>query len=722
MKIDATFLRSKVARRIFGLFVLCALLPIGALAILSFRQVTNQLTEESQNRLRQATKAMGAAIFERLLFIEGQMKLMAPAVKERGPAIPFPLTGVGENLAERFAGMVLVTGAGRAVPVFGGIQDPPALTEADRSYLASDRSLLTARPGPGGRARIFMSRALDPEDPGRGILIAEINTTYLWDIGEESGSERITRFCVLDDSSKPLFCTTNFPAASLEQVARRITGSAVGQLEWSVGVTEYLARYSSIFLQPIFRVPKWTVILSESRDEALAAIGEFKKTFPLVVLLALWVVLLLSVSQIRRSLVPLEKLREGTGRIAKREFDTRVTVTSGDEFQELAESFNVMASRLGKQFQALSTAAEIDQAVLGALDAQKIVATLLTRMRDIVPCDWVCVTLVDSQVTTRARTFLRDGMPGGETGEEVAQLLPDEVRRLQEHPDSLVVAGEEFPRYLAPLARYGAFSALILPVFLKGKLSAMIALGYRGAPVHAEEDVVQARQLADQVAVALSNAGLIEELEKLHWGTLEALARTIDAKSHWTAGHSERVTDLALHIGWVMGLGQKEIDMLHRGGLLHDIGKLGISLDILDKAGKLTAEEFQIMRQHVRIGARILEPIAAYANVVPIVLQHHERFDGSGYPDGVAGEAISLGARIFAIADVYDALNSDRPYRSALPREWVIELIKQGSGRHFDPKVVDAFLKLMAMEDKGLVLEPFQPKKARPPVPASQDS
>jgi len=717
MKIDTTFLRSKVARRIFGLFVLCALLPIGALAILSFRQVTNQLTEDSQSRLRQAARAMGTAIFERLLLLESQMKLVAPAVKERGPAVQFHVTSVGENLAEPFAGMALVTGAGRAVPVFGSVQEPPALTEADRSYLASDRSLLTTRPGPDGRARIFMSRALDPEDPRRGILTAEINTTYLWDIGEESGSARITRFCVLDD-----FCTTNFPAAHLEKVARRITGSAVGQLEWSVGVTEYLARYSSIFLQPIFRVPKWTVILSESRDEALAAIGEFKKTFPLVVLLALWIVLLLSVSQIRRSLVPLEKLREGTGRIAKREFDARVTVTSGDEFQELAESFNFMASRLGKQFRALSTAAEIDQAVLGALDARKIVATLLTRMRDVVPCDWVCVTLVDSQVTTRARTFLRDGMPGGETGEEVAQLLPDEVRRLQEHPDSLVVAGEEFPRYLTPLARRGAFSALILPVFLKGKLSAMIALGYRGAPVHAEEDVVQARQLADQVAAALSNARLIEELEKLNLGTLQALARTIDAKSPWTAGHSERVTDFALRIGWVMGLGQKEIDLLHRGGLLHDIGKIGISPDILDKAGSLSGEELQIMRQHVRIGARILEPIAAYAEAIPIVLQHHERYDGNGYPDGVAGEAISLGARIFALADVYDALNSDRPYRSALPREQVIELIKQGSGRQFDPKVVDVFLKLIAVEDKGLASEPSRPKEARPPVPASQDS
>jgi putative nucleotidyltransferase with HDIG domain len=664
---------------------------------------------------------MATAIFERLLLIEGQMRLVAPAVKERGSVVALRTAGVREYVAEPFAGIVLVTGAGRAVPILGNVQEPPALTEADRSYLASGRSLLTARPGPGGGARIFMSRALDPEDLRRGTLIAEINTAYLWDVDAEAGSGRTTRFCVLDDSGKPLFCTANIPAAYLEQVARRISGSAVGELAWSDGGAEYLARYSSIFLQPVFRLPKWTVVLSESRDEALAPVERFRNTFLLVILLALWIVLFLSVSQIRRSLVPLERLKEGTGRIAKREFDARVMVTSGDEFEELAESFNAMAGRLAKQFQALSTAAEIDQAILGALDAQKIVDTLLTRMRDIVPCDWVCVALVDGQITSRVRIFMKGGMPSGETMEEVVQLPPEEVRRLQEHPYSLAVASEGLPSYLAPLARRGA-SAIILPVFLKGKLSAIIALGYRGAPVHVEEDVVRARQLADQVAVALSNAGLIEELERLHWGTLQALARAIDAKSPWTAGHSERVTDLALHIGWVMGLSQKDIDVLHRGGLLHDIGKLGIPPDILDKPGKLTAEEFEIMHQHVRIGARILEPIAAYANILPIVLQHHERYDGGGYLDGLAGDAINLGARIIVLADMYDALKSDRPYRHAFPHEQAVELIKVGSGSLFDPKVVDAFLELLAMEDKGVVLEPFQPRGAPLRVPASRDS
>lgn len=187
----------------------------------------------------------------------------------------------------------------------------------------------------------------------------------------------------------------------------------------------------------------------------------------------------------------------------------------------------------------------------------------------------------------------------------------------------------------------------------------------------------------------------------------------------YTAGHSERVTDLALRIGWVLGLTQKELDVLHRGGLLHDIGKIGIPPEILDKMGRLTADEAVIMRRHVRIGARILEPVAAYAEVIPIVLQHHEWFDGSGYPGGLSGEAISLGARIFAVADCFDALISNRPYRSGLGWRRAIEVIMEGAGRQFDPKVVQAFLTLMAQEDRVSL---GQAGDARPVVPAGQDS
>jgi HD-GYP domain-containing protein (c-di-GMP phosphodiesterase class II) len=193
---------------------------------------------------------------------------------------------------------------------------------------------------------------------------------------------------------------------------------------------------------------------------------------------------------------------------------------------------------------------------------------------------------------------------------------------------------------------------------------------------------------------------------------IAALARSIDAKSAWTAGHCERVTDLALRIGWVLGISQKELNSMHRGGLLHDIGKIGIPAEILDKIGRLNGDESVIMRGLVRTGARILEPITKYADVIPIVLQHHEWFDGGGYPNGLSGEVISLGARIFAVADSYDALISDRPYRHGLERRRAIEIIKEGSGSQFDPKVVQAFLTLVDQEER------MSTEKAGEPPPA----
>ena len=207
------------------------------------------------------------------------------------------------------------------------------------------------------------------------------------------------------------------------------------------------------------------------------------------------------------------------------------------------------------------------------------------------------------------------------------------------------------------------------------------------------------RQLTDQVAVALANTHLVEELDALNWGALTALARAVDAKSPWTAGHSERVTSMGIRIGDELKLAPDEIDILHRGGLLHDVGKIGVLAAILDKPGKLTDEEYEVMKQHPAIGANILQPIAAYADVIPIVRQHHERWDGSGYPDGLAHKQIHFFARIFAVADVYDAMVSDRPYRAGFPVENVIQTIVESSGSHFDPEVVDAFLRAMAKED-----------------------
>jgi putative nucleotidyltransferase with HDIG domain len=187
----------------------------------------------------------------------------------------------------------------------------------------------------------------------------------------------------------------------------------------------------------------------------------------------------------------------------------------------------------------------------------------------------------------------------------------------------------------------------------------------------------------------------VEDIEAFSVGAATALARTIDAKSPWTAGHSERVTAISLEIARALASSEADLVVLHRGGLLHDIGKLRTPSEILDKPGRLTPEERTIIEQHPRDGVRILEPIADFAPLLPIVLEHHERIDGKGYPDGKRGQDIHPLARILAVADVYDALVSDRPYRSGLATAAAIDLIRTGAGTQFDPVVVDVFLRVV---------------------------
>jgi len=700
MKFEATFLRSKVAIRIFVLFVCCALLPIAVLAVLSFSHVTKQLSEQTQKRLHQASKDVGRAIAERLYFLEDEMKMAASKFStESNSTFRTPAEGISEPLKKRFKGLVITTDASEPMHVFGQIQNVPELTPEQKKHIRSSGSLLFSEYHPDLSSRIFMSMAVDPQDPGRGILVGEINTNYLWDTEKQSTFPSMTELCVLDQSHNVLFSSLTSPVSLSEGVLEKMTHSAFGQFEWVNEKKEYLASYRSIFLQPAFFTQKWTVVLSESKSDVLAPMANFKKIFPLIILMSLWVVLLLSVIQIRRSMIPLEKLREGTRRIAARDFDSRVMIKSGDEFEELGASFNTMASQLGKQFNTLTTLGEIDRAILSSLDTEKIVEVVLNRMHDVFPCDSVSVTLIDSSDKMTGRAYIGNGKPDNGTQVETIKLTPEEIQELTDNPESSLVEVEEVPpNYLAPLAKQGIKSFLVLPIILKKGLSGIMTLGYLKPPVHSQEDLSQARQLADQMAVALSNAHLIKELDQLNWGALTALARAIDAKSPWTAGHSERVTSWSLKIARVLGLSQEEIDALRRGGLLHDLGKIGVPAEILDKPGKLDDEETQIMRQHAQLGATILEPITAYAEAIPMVLQHHERCDGNGYPNGTAGKIICLGARIFGVADAFDAMTADRPYRKAMSRERAIEIIKEETGKQFDPDIVKAFLEVMAQE------------------------
>lgn len=176
---------------------------------------------------------------------------------------------------------------------------------------------------------------------------------------------------------------------------------------------------------------------------------------------------------------------------------------------------------------------------------------------------------------------------------------------------------------------------------------------------------------------------------------MKALTIALDAKDSYTAGHAERVSEISLMIGRAMGLAEDQLRRLERGAMLHDIGKLIIDVSYISKPGPLTTEEFELMTYHSEVGRRILEPLDFLDEEVWIVGRHHEAWDGSGYPEGLSGEDIGLLPSIVAVADVYDALTSDRSYRAAWPKEEALAEIQSLKGKKFNPLVVDVFLKIM---------------------------
>jgi putative nucleotidyltransferase with HDIG domain len=701
MKFNTKIFQSKIARRIFLMFVLCALLPVFCLSIVAYGNVTKQLHKQSYKRLQRSVKGHGLSLYERLLFLETGLKLFASSLrKESETPMQTGFEDFNGSRNNRFKAAAVIDADGKVYrSIFKTIHISQKPTAKEIEHIQNGHTAISVLSQEGVSPSILMMMSVDPKDSNAGYLIGEINPVYLWGTGQGNALPPNTEFCVLDASENVLFSSISYPDSFYHKVFSQLKQISSGQFVFSFENQKCLASYRTVFMKPKFLVPGWTVILSQSKADVLAPMSHFKTIFPLVVLMTLCVVLLLSVYYIRKSLVPLELLKKGTRRIAMKNFESQVNLTSGDEFEELAMDFNKMAAQLNRQFKTLDTKAEIDRAILSSLDTKVIVETVINRMYDWFVCDSVAIYLMDSREDHISRAYFGYYYQRDKLLEKSVEFSAYDLETLHANPEYLIIGQDKSrPSFVSTIVGHGIKSFLILPIFLNEKLTAVITIGRSHSEVYDTEDITQARQAADQMAVALSNANLIEELDHLNLGTLKALARTVDAKSSWTAGHSTRVTEMALKIGSVSGLSPKKLDDLHRAALLHDIGKVGISLTILDKPGALDDDEYNMIKKHPSMGARILEPIASYKDIIPMVLQHHERYDGKGYPGGLSGDEIDIGARILAVADVFDALISDRPYREGWAVERVVDLITEEAGRQFDPDVVEAFLEIVRPE------------------------
>jgi len=238
-------------------------------------------------------------------------------------------------------------------------------------------------------------------------------------------------------------------------------------------------------------------------------------------------------------------------------------------------------------------------------------------------------------------------------------------------------------------------SILCVPMRARNETVGVVELINRadGKPFD-DNDLTTLSVFADDAAAALTNARLFESLERSYFDTINSLAIALDLRDNETGGHSQRVALLVKEVALRLALTEKEVDDVHKGSLLHDVGKIGVPDEVLLKPGKLDDDEWKIMRRHVLIGYRLLAGIDFLKKASLIPIFHHERYDGKGYLAGLKGEAIPLGARIFAIIDAYDAMTSDRPYRKALGDEEARKRIHEELGGQFDPREARIFLSI----------------------------
>jgi diguanylate cyclase (GGDEF)-like protein len=577
-------LHSRFGRRLLLLFVGCALVPIAVVALVSYRHVSRHLLAQSEARLHQANKALGSAIFERLLLLDATLNSIPPravlqlAARQRAaesgpvppvtparppakldgaaalggarrppPEVPPPaeaqvitagdrearrtlVAGVDLLARRRFVALEFVDDDRSRITIFGRLERLPGLSARDTADLAFGLPLVTSEHEAGRPGRIYLVRRVERQGEVRGYFVGEVSPEFLWGTLDQSMPSAATRVSAVDDSGRVLFSSTPATQASLDQLIPRPgmepgdslpTGAPLVTSSWP------------LVLDEVFAAPTWNLVLSQSRDEVLGPMAPFTHTFLVVVLLAGAVVAVLSVHQIRRSLLPMHELREGTRRIAQRDFSSRVAIRSRDEFEELGASFNAMAGQLDRQFQALATAADIDRAVLAATDASEIVGTLLSRMRDVYPCSLVSVILVAPDGAKSLPCTVHDYADDSRWEVRVDLRSPD-VQDLLDGAESLVFDPDDapgIPSYLGPLIQRGARCLFVLPLRFQRQLVGVIALGDRGDTAPHADDRVQVRRLADQAAVALANARMFEQVRTLaYFDSLTGLPNRLSYK------------------------------------------------------------------------------------------------------------------------------------------------------------------------------------------------
>jgi HD-GYP domain-containing protein (c-di-GMP phosphodiesterase class II) len=382
-----------------------------------------------------------------------------------------------------------------------------------------------------------------------------------------------------------------------------------------------------------------------------------------------------------------------------------------EEKEKRAAELIIAHNETVRRLQNIQALHKIDQAIAGSRDLNLTLNVFLEHVKTQLNVDAAAVFLLNSHTQIlefaaglgfRGKTIERSHLRLGEGHSGLAALerrtvsVTNLIENCTQSVRAQLIAEEGFASYFGT------------PLIAKGQVNGVLEV-YHHSPFSPDENWLEFfKILAGQAAIALDSASLFTELKHsnaqlfvAYDSTIEGWSHALDLRDKETEGHTQRVTEMTLKLARAAGITEEALVHVRRGALLHDIGKMGVPDQILLKPDKLTDEEWVVMANHPTFAFELLSPIEYLHPALDIPYCHHEKWDGSGYPRGLKGEQIPLVARLFAIVDVYDALLSDRPYRQGWPKENVIEHIRSLSGTHFDPDVVELFLKVMNEDIKG---------------------
>lgn len=669
-------LRTVFGRRLVLLFVITALLPTSWVAYDAYRRIDRQLTKQAGEQTRRIADSAVMALLDRLQLAEAEMDVVARLLAD------------GHDLTAGMVSLppfhlltdVAVVRSGGEVWTLDGQLGPPVPRRPDRSAQTPWHLALTPVTGE-ARSGVWMARSLDD-----GVILwarldgdALVRAARLH--AEVPGAIGI---CLLADGAPPVSCTTTLDPEGLARAIRSGLGERrSGSLVYDHPDGAMWLGVSEAYLQVRYGSASWIMVIALDRETLLADADAFRWLFPRVLLVALFLVMLVSNDQIRRSLRPLEALTAAAQRVGGGDLATRVTIRSRDEFGAVGKAFNRMARQLDRQFRSLDALRRIDHAALAEPSRSALTRAVLENAADVVPADAVALCLLDPGRGGVVHSRVADGRT-------VAEHV--RVEWMPGSGDAEIVTAATPPGWVEGVP---PFSTEPYVRFLTLRVGRDPAVGALLLASHDPEaflpEVHQtALRLADQVALALSTADLVDRLDQAHTGALAALGRSVDLVAPWAAGHAERVAALSVAMGQASGLTPADTDRLRCAALLHDIGTIGVPAGILQRLGALRPHEEELLRDHVGLGARVLEPIAAFADIMPVVEQHHERWDGAGYPAGLAGEAIHPLARILAVADEFDTLTSEGPDGPGLCPFEALARIRAEAGAAFAPEAADA--------------------------------